>query len=44
MKYLSEIMEEKQTELFNKYNVFFAFNNEQFKEGLKNIILLKMIK
>tara|TARA_Y100001963_G_scaffold109112_1_gene150796 strand:- start:191 stop:592 length:402 start_codon:yes stop_codon:yes gene_type:complete len=41
MKYLSEIMEEKQTELFNKYNVFFAFNDEQFKEGLNKYNLTK---
>lgn len=41
MKYLSEIMEEKQTELFNKYQVFFAFSDEQFKEGLNKYNLTK---
>jgi len=35
MKYLSEIMEKRQSELFRKYKVFFAFSNEQFKEGMK---------
>ena len=35
MKYLSEIMEQEQTKLFNKYRVFFAFSNEQFTEGME---------
>ena len=34
MKYLTDYMEEKQTKLFKKYRVFFAFSNEQFSEGL----------
>lgn len=33
MKYLSEILEHRQTKLFNKYKVFFAFSDEQFKKG-----------
>lgn len=35
MKYLSEIIEEKQTALFKKYDVFFAFSDDQLEEGLK---------
>jgi len=35
MKYLSEIMENRQSELWEKKKVFFAFNKEQFKEGMK---------
>ena len=35
MLYLSEIMENRQTELFNKKQVFFAFGNDQFKEGME---------
>lgn len=32
MKYLSDYMEQAQTELFNKTNTFFAFSDKQFKE------------
>jgi len=35
MKYLSEIMEKKQNNLFKKNKVFFAFSNEGFKKGMK---------
>ena len=35
MKYLSEIMEHKQSKLFKEKKVFFAFSNEQFKEGVE---------
>lgn len=35
MQYLSDIVEQKQTELFKKYKVFFAFNDQQFLEGIK---------
>jgi len=35
MKYLSEIIEDKQSALFKKYDVFFAFSNDQLEEGLK---------
>ena len=35
MKYLSELMEDKQTLLFNKTKTFFAFSNEQLEEGKK---------
>ena len=35
MKYLSQIMEYKQTKLFNDYKVFFAFSNDQFKKGME---------
>tara|TARA_A100000171_G_C2111562_1_gene135326 strand:+ start:283 stop:684 length:402 start_codon:yes stop_codon:yes gene_type:complete len=35
MKYLSEIMEKKQSDLFKKNKVFFAFGNKQFKDGMK---------
>lgn len=33
MKYLQDYVEEEQTKLFNELGVFFAFNDEQFKEG-----------
>lgn len=33
MKYLSDYMQAKQTEMFNKYGVFFAFSNDQVIEG-----------
>ena len=32
MKYLSEYMNDQQTELFNKLGVFFAFGQDQFNE------------
>ena len=35
MKYLSEIMENRQSELWEKKKVFFAFNKEQFEEGME---------
>ena len=35
MKYLADIMEERQSKLFKNYKVFFAFNNEQFKQGME---------
>ena len=39
MKYLSDYMNDKQTEAFNKYGAFFAFSNSQYnekkKEGVK---------
>ena len=44
MKYLSQIMEEKQSQLFAKYKVFFAFSDEQFKEGMKKHNLTKQDK
>ena len=37
-------MEQEQTKLFNKYNIFFAFNNEQFKEGIEKHNLTKKDK
>lgn len=37
MKYLSDYMEQAQTEVFEKYGVFFAFSSEQFQEGLKKV-------
>lgn len=33
MKYLTNYIEDKQSELFNKLGIFFAFSKEQFKEG-----------
>jgi len=35
MKYLTNYIEEKQTELFNETGAFFAFSDKQFKEGEK---------
>ena len=32
MKYLSNYIEEEQTEIFNKYGAFFAFSTDQFNE------------
>jgi len=32
MKYLSDYMESRQTELWNKTGTFFAFSNQQFEE------------
>ncbi len=37
MKYLSDYMEQAQTEMFEKYGVFFAFSAEQFQDGLKKV-------
>jgi len=43
MKYLSDYMEQAQTDLFNKTNTFFAFSDKQFKEqytdGIKYVDL-----
>jgi len=36
MKYLSDYMEAKQTELFNKTGTIFAFSQKQFEEGRKD--------
>lgn len=33
MKYLSDIIKEKQSALFKELGVFFAFNDSQFEEG-----------
>ena len=41
MKYLSEIMEHRQSKLFKEKKVFFAFSNEQFKEGVEKHKLTK---
>jgi len=35
MKYLSEIIEDRQNKLFRKYDIFFAFSEEQLERGLK---------
>lgn len=35
MKYLSDYMKDKPTELFNQYGAFFAFSNKQFDEKKK---------
>lgn len=35
MKYLSQIMENRQSELWEKKKVFFAFNKKQFEEGME---------
>lgn len=37
MKYLSDFMEDKQNLLFESEKVFFAFSNEQMKEGKTKI-------
>ena len=34
MKYLADYMEKRQSELFKNKKVFFAFNDEQVKEGM----------
>jgi len=34
MKYLQDYQEEKQTELFNQFGVFFAFSKVQLNEGI----------
>lgn len=34
MKYLPDYTEQARSELFEKTNAFFAFNNEQFNEGI----------
>jgi hypothetical protein len=43
MKYLSDYIKEKQTELFNETGAFFAFSDKQFlearKEGVKYVSL-----
>lgn len=36
MKYLSDYMQAKQTELFNSTGTFFAFSKAQFNEGKKD--------
>jgi hypothetical protein len=41
MKYLSDIMTKRQTPLFEKNKVFFAFSNDQFKEGMEKNNLTK---
>ena len=41
MKYLSDYMEQAQSDLFKKKKVFFAFSNEQFKEGMEKHELSK---
>ena len=35
MKYLSDYMEKRQTELFNRTGTIFAFSDKQFEEGKK---------
>tara|TARA_R110000737_G_scaffold239069_2_gene251103 strand:- start:1013 stop:1396 length:384 start_codon:yes stop_codon:yes gene_type:complete len=35
MKYLSDYMEQPQTDLFNKTGTFFAFSNKQYEEQAK---------
>lgn len=41
MKYLSDYVQDAQTAIFEKYGVFFAFNNQQFaekkQEGVKYV-------
>ena len=37
MKYLSDIIGEKQTALFSKYDVIFAFSDKQLEEGLAKV-------
>lgn len=32
-----QVTQDKQTEIFNKYGVFFAFSNEQFSKGIAKI-------
>ena len=44
MKYLSEIMEKRQSEVFKNKKCFFAFDNKQFKKGMKKNNLGKDIK
>ena len=44
MKYLSQIMEYRQNKLFAKNKVFFAFSNDQFKEGIKTHKIKKSTK
>jgi hypothetical protein len=38
MKFLQDYMEKKQTEVFDKYGVFFAFSKTQFNDGRKKIL------
>lgn len=35
MKHLQDYMEKKQTEVFDKYGVFFAFSKEQLNKGIE---------
>ena len=44
MKYISEIMEKRQSELFKNKKVFFSFSNDQFKKGLLEHKIAKDIK
>jgi len=44
MKYLSELMEDKQSEAFQKYQGFFAFSKDQLMEGIKKHNLKKSDK
>ena len=44
MRYLSEIMENRQTNLFNKNKVFFAFSNKQFESGIIEKKIPKLTK
>ena len=37
MKYLSDYTEQAQNECFEKYGVFFAFSEKQFKEGCEKV-------
>lgn len=38
MKYLQDYLTEKQSKLFEKYGVFFAFNNDQWDEAVDKTI------
>ena len=40
----SSYIEQKQTELFNELGVFFAFNDQQFKEGYENAKIEKPVR
>lgn len=37
MKYLTDYIKDRQTELFNKCGVFFAFSSSQFKENMDKV-------
>jgi hypothetical protein len=37
MKYLSNLIEEKQSKVFDKHKVFFAFSKEQFYKGIEKV-------
>jgi len=41
MKYLNDYTEQAQTNLFKQRKVFFAFDNEQFAEGMRKHFLTK---